>query len=83
MKDIRVKNLEENWKSDERWKGIERPYSAEKVIGLRGSIDIEYTLARRGAEKFWNLLKTEPYVHALGALTGNQAVQQVKAGLKA
>ncbi|WVE37489.1 isocitrate lyase, partial [Priestia megaterium] len=62
---------------------IERPYSAEKVIGLRGSIDIEHTLARRGAEKFWNLLKTEPYVHALGALTGNQAVQQVKAGLKA
>ncbi|MEW4209013.1 isocitrate lyase [Priestia megaterium] len=83
MKDIRIKNLEENWKSDERWKGIERPYSAEKVIGLRGSIDIEHTLARRGAEKFWNLLKTEPYVHALGALTGNQAVQQVKAGLKA
>ncbi|USL43089.1 isocitrate lyase [Priestia megaterium] len=83
MKDIRVKNLEEHWKSDERWKGIERPYSAEKVIGLRGSIDIEHTLARRGAEKFWNLLKTEPYVHALGALTGNQAVQQVKAGLKA
>jgi isocitrate lyase len=83
MKDIRVRNLEENWKSDERWKGIERPYSAEKVIGLRGSIDIEHTLARRGAEKFWNLLKTEPYVHALGALTGNQAVQQVKAGLKA
>ncbi|AKP75602.1 MULTISPECIES: isocitrate lyase [Priestia] len=83
MKEIRVKNLEENWKSDERWKGIERPYSAEKVIGLRGSIDIEHTLARRGAEKFWNLLKTEPYVHALGALTGNQAVQQVKAGLKA
>ncbi|MED4001439.1 isocitrate lyase [Priestia aryabhattai] len=83
MKEIRVKNLEENWKSDDRWKGIERPYSAEKVIGLRGSIDIEHTLARRGAEKFWNLLKTEPYVHALGALTGNQAVQQVKAGLKA
>src|SRR5690242_18089846 len=83
MKDISVKNLEENWKSDERWKGIGRPYSAEKVIGLRGSIDIEHTLARRGAEKFWNLLKTEPYVHALGALTGNQAVQQVKAGLKA
>lgn len=83
MKEIRVKNLEENWKSDERWKGIERPYCAEKVIGLRGSIDIEHTLARRGAEKFWNLLKTEPYVHALGALTGNQAVQQVKAGLKA
>ncbi|TYR78975.1 isocitrate lyase [Priestia megaterium] len=83
MRDVRIQNLEENWKSDERWKGIERPYSAEKVIGLRGSIDIEYTLARRGSEKFWNLLQTEEYIHALGALTGNQAVQQVKAGLKA
>lgn len=83
MKDLRVKQLENSWKNDERWSGIERPYSAEKVIGLRGSIDIEHTLARRGANKFWNLLQTEDYIHALGALTGNQAVQQVKAGLKA
>jgi len=83
VNDLRVKQLENSWKNDERWSGIERPYSAEKVIGLRGSIDIEHTLARRGANKFWNLLQTEDYIHALGALTGNQAVQQVKAGLKA
>ncbi|KIQ95721.1 Isocitrate lyase [Anoxybacillus thermarum] len=79
----RVKQLEESWQLDERWKGITRPYSAADVIKLRGSLDIEYTLARRGAEKLWHLLNTEDYVHALGALTGNQAVQQAKAGLKA
>ncbi|MBB6447766.1 isocitrate lyase [Bacillus benzoevorans] len=82
MTDARVQQLRESW-SQERWNGIKRPYSAEDVIKLRGSIDIEYTLARRGAEKLWKLLKEEDYVHALGALTGNQAVQQVKAGLKA
>ena len=64
-------------------KGITRPYSAEDVIRLRGSIDIEHTLARRGAEKLWTSLHTEDYINALGALTGNQAMQQVKAGLKA
>jgi isocitrate lyase len=68
---------------DERWKGVTRPYSAEDVIRLRGSIDIEYTLARRGAEKLWKLVNEEDFINALGALTGNQAVQQVKAGLKA
>lgn len=77
-----VLQLEESWKSD-RWKGIERPYSAEDVVRLRGTVQIEYTLARLGAERLWHLLHTEDYVHALGALTGNQAVQQVKAGLKA
>lgn len=82
MKDERVQQLEESWKSD-RWKGVTRPYTAEDVIKLRGSIDIEYTLARRGAEKLWKLLNSEDYVNALGALTGNQAIQQVKAGLKA
>ncbi|MBA2874840.1 isocitrate lyase [Thermaerobacillus caldiproteolyticus] len=82
-RDERVKQLEESWQRDERWKGIVRPYTAEDVIKLRGSIDIEYTLARRGAEKLWELLNTEDYINALGALTGNQAVQQVKAGLKA
>src|SRR5260370_11732603 len=66
-----------------RWQGIARPYSAEDVSRLRGSITIEYTLARLGAERLWNLLHSEPYVAALGALTGNQAVQQVRAGLKA
>ncbi|MDC3425262.1 isocitrate lyase [Aquibacillus sp. 3ASR75-11] len=71
------------WENEKRWKDITRPYSAEEVVRLRGSIDIEYTLARKGAQKFWDLLQTEPYIHALGALTGNQAVQQAKAGLKA
>ncbi|MDR4421750.1 isocitrate lyase, partial [Bacillus paranthracis] len=72
-----------SWELDTRWKGITRPYSAEDVIRLRGSIDIEHTLARRGAEKLWASLHTEDYINALGALTGNQAMQQVKAGLKA
>ncbi|MFD2683072.1 isocitrate lyase [Bacillus seohaeanensis] len=79
----RVQKLQENWDMDERWNGVERTYSAEDVIRLRGSIDIEHTLARRGAEKLWNHLHTEDYINALGALTGNQAVQQVRAGLKA
>jgi isocitrate lyase len=79
----RIQQLRESWNNDSRWNGIKRPYSAEEVIKLRGSIDIEYTLAKQGAEKLWSLLKEEDYVAALGALTGNQAVQQVKAGLKA
>ncbi|XQY92725.1 isocitrate lyase [Metabacillus sp. HB246100] len=83
MNGQRIQALQENWELDKRWEGITRPYSAEEVIRLRGSIDIEHTLARRGAEKLWNSLHTEDYIHALGALTGNQAVQQVKAGLKA
>ncbi|HSD61319.1 MAG TPA: isocitrate lyase [Burkholderiales bacterium] len=69
--------------ADARWRGIERPYGAEDVIRLRGSLRIEHTLARLGAERLWGLLHEEDYVNALGALTGNQAVQQVKAGLKA
>ncbi|MDP4084034.1 MAG: isocitrate lyase [Bacillota bacterium] len=83
MKDSRVNELQESWEMDSRWKGITRPYTAEDVIKLRGSMDIEYTLAKKGAIKFWKLLHEEEYIHALGALTGNQAVQQVKAGLKA
>ncbi|MBY6278106.1 isocitrate lyase [Symbiobacterium thermophilum] len=75
--------LEREWKTNPRWAGVERPYSAEDVVRLRGSFQVEYTLARRAAEKLWHLLHTEPYVPALGALTGNQAVQMVKAGLKA
>jgi isocitrate lyase len=74
--------IAKGWES-ERWAGIERPYSAEDVVRLRGSVRIEYTLARMGAEWLWELMHKEPYVKALGALTGNQAVQQVKAGLKA
>lgn len=83
MTQDRVKQLQESWELDNRWAGVERTYSAEDVIKLRGSIDIEYTLARRGAEKLWKLVHEEDFVNALGALTGNQAVQQVKAGLKA
>ncbi|MBJ8111543.1 MULTISPECIES: isocitrate lyase [Bacillus cereus group] len=83
MKNERIEKLQESWELDKRWKGITRPYSAEDVIRLRGSIDIEHTLARRGAEKLWSSLHTEDYINALGALTGNQAMQQVKAGLKA
>lgn len=83
MSDARVQQLKESWELDGRWKGIERPYTAEEVIKLRGSIDIEHTLALRGAKKLWKLVNEEDFVHALGALTGNQAVQQVKAGLKA
>jgi isocitrate/methylisocitrate lyase len=75
--------LETTWKGNLRWRGLTRPYSGEDVVRLRGSIQIEYTLARLGAERLWNLLHSEPYVAALGALTGNQAVQQVKAGLQA
>src|SRR3990170_7489442 len=74
--------IEKEWASD-RWAGIERPYTAEDVARLRGSVKIEHTLARIGAERLWALLHDEPFVRALGALTGNQAVQQVKAGLKA
>src|SRR5215218_8693998 len=70
------------WESG-RWEGIKRPYSAEDVARLRGSIKIEYTLARLGAERLWELMHTRDYVRSLGALTGNQAVQQVKAGLEA
>jgi isocitrate lyase len=69
-----------HWDSD-RWKGIERPYTYADVDRLRGSLHIEYTLAKVGAERFWNLLQTTPYVSGLGAVTGNQAVQMVKAGL--
>jgi isocitrate lyase len=71
------------WSNDPRWRGIERIYSPDDVRRLQGSLIIEYTWARRGAEKLWQLLQTERYVAALGALSGNQAVQQVRAGLKA
>jgi isocitrate lyase len=75
--------LQSQWEHDPRWAGIERTYSAAEVVRLRGSVQEEHTLARLGAERLWSLLQQEGYVNALGALTGNQAVQQVKAGLKA
>ena len=78
-----VQALKRQWELDARWNGVQRPYQAEDVVRYRGSMPIEYTLARRGAERFWELLNSDDYVHALGALTGNQAVQQVAVGLKA
>jgi len=75
--------LREAWGNDRRWKGIERPYTPEAVVKLRGTVKVEHTLARMGAERFWRLVHDEPFVHALGAMTGHQAVQQVQAGLKA
>jgi isocitrate lyase len=78
-----VEALESQWRSNPRWQGITRPYRAEDVFRLRGTVQVEHTLARLGAERLWDLLHTEPYVAALGAMTGNQAIQQVEAGLQA
>ncbi len=75
--------LQRDWAENPRWRGIKRGYTAEEVVRLRGSTAIEHTLAKRGAEKLWTMVNEEPFVNALGALTGNQAMQQVKAGLKA
>ena len=75
--------LQESWDTDPRWDGVERTFSADDVVALRGSVREESTLAQRGAENLWNLLHTEDYIRALGAYTGGQAVQQVRAGLKA
>jgi isocitrate lyase len=78
-----IEQLERDWRENPRWQGITRPYSAADVVRLRGSVQIEYTLAKLGAQRLWDLMHTEPYVAALGALTGTQAVQMVQAGLKA
>jgi isocitrate lyase len=78
-----IRALEQDWSQNPRWKGVRRDYTAADVVRLAGSVRIEHTLARRGAEKLWTLVNTEPFVNTLGALTGNQAMQQVKAGLKA
>jgi isocitrate lyase len=78
-----ISALEESWKNDPRWKGIERNYTAADVLNLRGTLPVEYSYAMAGAKRLWRLLQTEEYIPALGALTGNQAVQQVEAGLKA
>ena len=82
-KEIKIQNLAIDWLTNPRWEGIERPYSAEKVIKLRGSVEIEYSLAKQGAQKFWHKLHTQQFVAGLGALTGNQAIQEVAAGLEA
>ncbi len=79
----KIEAIKKDWAENPRWKGIERSYSAEEVVKLQGSVVVEQTLAKRGAARLWNSLQEEPFINALGALTGNQAVQQVKAGLKA
>ena len=78
-----IQALADDWNNNPRWNGIKRNYKAADVVNLRGSVQLEHTLAKRGADKLWHLLNTEPFVNTLGALTGNQAMQQVKAGLKA
>ena len=83
MKTNTAAEINQAWNQDSRWEGVSRPYGAEDVLRLRGNVQVEHTLARRGAERLWQSLKTEPFVNALGALTGNQAMQQAKAGLKA
>ena len=82
-RDQQIAALQQDWADNPRWKGIQRGYSAADVVRLRGSFPIEYTLARRGAERLWELVNKEDFVNCLGALTGGQAVQQVKAGIKA
>src|SRR5260221_1426371 len=81
--DSAIEAIKEDWEENPRWRDVKRDYTAADVWHLRGSLVIEHTLAHRGAESLWRLLTTTPYVNTLGALTGNQAMQQVKAGLKA
>jgi len=78
-----IQKLEHDWKTNPRWKNVKRGYTAAEVVRLRGTVAIEHSLARRGAEKLFNLIHSEPYINCLGALTGGQAMQQVKAGIKA
>ena len=80
---LEAQRLQKEWNENPRWKGIKRGYTADDVVRLRGSVQAEHTLARRGAERLWKSINEEPFVNSLGALTGNQAMQQVKAGLKA
>ena len=82
-KNEQIQQLEKEWAENLRWKGIKRNYSAQDVLRLRGSVQIEHTIAKLGAERLWNLMQTEDYVNALGAMTGGQAIQQVQAGLRA
>lgn len=82
-KQQRIQKLEDDWAQNPRWKDVTRPYTAEDVIKLRGSIDLEYTLAQNGAKKLWEGLQSKPYMAGLGALNGNQAIQEVQAGLDA
>ena len=82
-RDQEIAKIKKDWTENPRWKGVQRGYTAEEVYRLRGSLHVEYTLARRGAEKLWKMVTEMPFVNSLGALTGNQAMQQVKAGVPA
>jgi isocitrate lyase len=82
-KEEQIKEIEKDWAENPRWEGIKRNYSAEDVLKLRGSVKVEHTIARLGAERLWNSMKKTDYVNALGALSGGQAIQQVQAGLEA
>ena len=82
-RDSAIHALQKDWIENPRWKGVDRGYSAAEVYRLRGAVKIEYTLAKQGAEKLWKLCQEKPFVNSLGALTGNQALQQVKAGVPA
>ena len=82
-RELEAQKLQKDWTENPRWRGIKRTYTADDVVRLRGSIAVEHTLAKRGAERLWKSINEEPFVNSLGALTGNQAMQQVKAGLKA
>ncbi len=82
-RELEAQKLQKDWSENPRWRGIKRGYGPEEVVRLRGSLQVEHTIAKRGAEKLWHSVNNDPFVNALGALTGNQAMQQVKAGLKA
>lgn len=82
-KQEQIKEIEKDWLENPRWKGVKRPYTAEDVLKLRGSYKLDYTIATEMSKKFWNKLNTQDFVAGLGALTGNQAVQEVDAGLEA
>ncbi|MGZ5083655.1 MAG: isocitrate lyase, partial [Usitatibacter sp.] len=83
IRDLEIARMKKDWAENPRWKGVKRGYGAEDVYRLRGSLQVEHTLARKGAEKLWRLMHEKPFVNSLGALTGNQAMQQVRAGVPA
>ena len=83
IREVEIAKIRKDWNENPRWQGVKRGYTAEDVYRLRGSLMVEHTLARRGAEKLWNLMHQRPFVNSLGAMTGNQAMQQVKAGVPA
>jgi isocitrate lyase len=83
IRELETARIRKDWNENPRWKGVKRGYTAEDVYRLRGSLPVEHTLARRGAEKLWKLMQERPFVNSLGAMTGNQAMQQVKAGVPA